>query len=92
MTRQIPLLINGEIVKSTSGQTLPVLNPSTQELLGEVPFDARQEIETAVARLDRSVLSAAGRLPGVGTTPWGRSVHRRIRRRRQPQNETGVAV
>ncbi len=49
MTRQIPLLINGEIVKSTSGQTLPVLNPSTQELLGEVPFAARQEIETAVA-------------------------------------------
>lgn len=49
MTQQVPLLINGKFVKSTSEQTLPVLNPATQELLGEVPFATQQEIETAVA-------------------------------------------
>ena len=49
MTQQVPLLINGKFVKSTSEQTLPVLNPATQELLGEVPLATRQEIETAVA-------------------------------------------
>ena len=45
MTQQVPLLINGKFVKSTSEQTLPVLNPATQELLGEVPFATQQEID-----------------------------------------------
>ena len=49
MTKQIPLLINGEFVKSSSTTTLPVFNPATQELLGDVPFATQQEIKTAVA-------------------------------------------
>lgn len=49
MSQHVPLLINGEFVKSTSQQTSPVLNPATQELLGEVPFATQQEVNTAVA-------------------------------------------
>jgi len=49
MTRQIPLLINSDFVKSTRGQALSVLNSTTQELSGEPPFATQQEIETAVA-------------------------------------------
>lgn len=37
MSRQIPLFINGEFVTGTSGQTLPVLHPATQELSGPLP-------------------------------------------------------
>lgn len=49
MSQHIPLLINGEFIKSTSKKTLPVLNPATQEWLGEVPFATQQEIEMAIA-------------------------------------------
>ncbi len=49
MTRQVPLFINGEFVQSSSSEKLPVTNPATQELLGEVPFATHDEVEMAVA-------------------------------------------
>lgn len=49
MTRQVPLFINGEFVQSGSSEKLPVTNPANQQLLAEVPFATRDEVDAAVA-------------------------------------------
>ncbi|KZX77471.1 methylmalonate-semialdehyde dehydrogenase (acylating) [Oleiphilus sp. HI0009] len=48
MPVQVPLLINGEFVESTSQNKLPVLNPATQEVLAEVPCASEAEMELAI--------------------------------------------
>lgn len=48
MPRSVPLLINGDFVTSHSTETLPVLNPATQEVLAEVPLATADEIEQAI--------------------------------------------
>jgi malonate-semialdehyde dehydrogenase (acetylating)/methylmalonate-semialdehyde dehydrogenase len=49
MTQQVPLFINGEFAASTSEQKLPVTNPANQQLLAEVPFATRDEVDAAIA-------------------------------------------
>jgi malonate-semialdehyde dehydrogenase (acetylating)/methylmalonate-semialdehyde dehydrogenase len=49
MTRRIPLFINGEWMDSSSADTLPVVNPATQQELARVPMATRGEVEAAVA-------------------------------------------
>lgn len=41
--------INGEWVKSTSGQTLDVPNPATNELLTKVPVSTKEDVDLAVS-------------------------------------------
>lgn len=48
MTKQVPLLINGEFINSASKQLLSVTNPATQEILAQVPMATDEEILTAV--------------------------------------------
>ncbi|KZY38466.1 methylmalonate-semialdehyde dehydrogenase (acylating) [Oleiphilus sp. HI0068] len=48
MPHQVPLLINGEFVHSESVQKQNVLNPATQEVLAEVSFATKGEIDRAV--------------------------------------------
>ncbi|WP_067514365.1 CoA-acylating methylmalonate-semialdehyde dehydrogenase [Endozoicomonas ascidiicola] len=48
MTQKIPLFINGEFVTSESSQSIPVINPATQEQLAELPFASEREITVAV--------------------------------------------
>ncbi len=49
MNKQVPLLINGEFVTSQSQNKAPVVNPASQELLAEIPYATRSEVEQAVA-------------------------------------------
>ena len=49
MTRQVPLFSNGDVVHSGSSEKLPVTNPANQQLLAEVPFATRDEVDAAVA-------------------------------------------
>ncbi|WP_299726194.1 CoA-acylating methylmalonate-semialdehyde dehydrogenase [uncultured Endozoicomonas sp.] len=48
MTQKIPLFINGEFVTSESSQSIPVINPATQEQLAELPFASEREMTAAV--------------------------------------------
>ena len=48
-TKKIPLLLNGEFVQSKTTQWGKVINPATQEVLAEVPFATKDEMEKAVA-------------------------------------------
>ena len=49
MAKRINLFVDGEFIDSESGQSIPVTNPATQDVLGDVPFASRGEIERAVA-------------------------------------------
>ncbi|MDX1452962.1 MAG: CoA-acylating methylmalonate-semialdehyde dehydrogenase, partial [Oleiphilaceae bacterium] len=49
MSKQVPLLIDGQFVTSQSLHKLPVTNPADQTLLAEVPFATPKEIAQAVA-------------------------------------------
>ena len=49
MTKQVPLLINGEFVESHSDHKQDVINPATQAVLAQVPFATSAEVEQAVA-------------------------------------------
>ncbi len=58
--------VGGELVDSTSGETMTVLNPSTGEALAEVPRGAAQDVTRAVA-------AAKAALPAwLETTPKAR--------------------
>jgi acyl-CoA reductase-like NAD-dependent aldehyde dehydrogenase len=55
------LLINGEWVDATGGKTMPVINPATEEVIAEVPFATRKDVDAAVN-------AARAALDG----PWGK--------------------
>ncbi len=46
--REIPLLINGEKVRSKSDTWLDVLNPATQEVVARVPMATEEEVDLAI--------------------------------------------
>ena len=45
----VPLLIDGQFVTSTSSESREVINPATQEVLARVPFATADEVQRAVA-------------------------------------------
>ncbi len=47
--KEIPLIIGGKHVKSTSDKWLDVLNPATQEVVARVPMATAEEVNAAVA-------------------------------------------
>lgn len=50
----VKLLINGELVESSTTQWRDVVNPATQEILARVPFATPEEIQAAVAGAKRA--------------------------------------
>ena len=46
--KEIPLIINGEKVRSTTNEWLDVLNPATQEVVARVPMATSEEVNAAV--------------------------------------------
>ena len=65
MTREIPrlpLLIDGELVQSTTDRWRDVLNPATQEVVARVPMATAEELDRAV----RSSARAYERWRAVG--------------------------
>ncbi|WP_288462321.1 aldehyde dehydrogenase family protein, partial [uncultured Pseudomonas sp.] len=47
--KDVPLLIDGQFVTSTSRESCEVINPATQEVLARVPFATAEEVQRAVA-------------------------------------------
>ena len=46
---RIPLLIGGELMQSSSTEWRDVVNPATQEVIAQVPFCTREELDMAVS-------------------------------------------
>src|SRR5438105_6420428 len=57
------MFVNGEWVESASGKTLPVIDPSTEEVIAEVP-------DADVTDIDRAVRAAR---QAFDSGPWGKS-------------------
>ncbi len=67
--KQYQMVINGELTDSASGETMEVVNPATNEVIGTVP-------KASEADVDRAVASARAAFEG----PWQRvSVSKRTR-------------
>jgi len=49
MTHKVPMLINGEMMQSTSQNWIDVTDPATQDVIASVPCATEQEVEQAVA-------------------------------------------
>jgi succinate-semialdehyde dehydrogenase/glutarate-semialdehyde dehydrogenase len=56
------MLLNGELVGSQSGKTMPVRNPANGEQVGEIPRGTPADVDAAVA-------AAAKAFPGWAATP-----------------------
>lgn len=48
MTQRVPLLINGQMVQSTTNTFIPVTDPATQAVIAEVPCATAAEVELAI--------------------------------------------
>src|SRR5690606_18960196 len=46
---RIPLLIGGKLIQSKSTEWRDVINPATQEVVAQVPFCTREELDLAVS-------------------------------------------
>lgn len=46
---RVPLLIGGKLVQSKTTQWRDVINPATQEVVAQVPFATREELDLAVS-------------------------------------------
>ena len=51
------LLINGEFVESKTSQWQDIINPATQEVLGQVPFATAEEVNAAIAAAQNAFAS-----------------------------------
>ncbi len=51
------LLINGEFVESTTSHWQDIVNPTTQEVLGRVPFATAEEVNAAIAAAQNALAS-----------------------------------
>lgn len=51
------LLINGEFIDSTTSHWQDIVNPTTQEVLGQVPFATAEEVNTAIAAAQQAFAS-----------------------------------
>lgn len=49
MYKDIQLLINGEWTPSISGETIPVVNPATEEVIGQIAHAGKADLDRAVA-------------------------------------------
>ncbi|HTO56372.1 MAG TPA: CoA-acylating methylmalonate-semialdehyde dehydrogenase [Pseudomonadales bacterium] len=57
MPQKLPLFVGGEFVASDTNEWLPVTNPATQDVLAEVPFATKAEIDRAVASAKEAFLT-----------------------------------
>ena len=57
--RKYQMYVNGEFVESHSGKYFPVIDPSTEEIIAEVPEANEKDVNRAVAAAKSSVDSGA---------------------------------
>jgi len=63
--QRVPLLIGGQLIPSRSTQWRDVLNPATQEVVAQVPFATREELDLAISSAKQAF--ATWRHSGQGT-------------------------
>ncbi len=77
-------LVGGELVESTSGETMEVLNPATGETIAEVPRGTADDVE-------RAVEAAKGAAPAWGARPPKERMELLLKPRRRDRRARGRA-
>lgn len=49
MSQRVPLLINGQMIQSSTDKFIPVTDPATQAVIAEVPCATAAEVDAAIA-------------------------------------------
>jgi len=62
---KLALLIDGQWCQSSSGETLSVVNPSTEEVIGQLPVATTADLDRALAAAARSFQDWADRTPAA---------------------------
>jgi lactaldehyde dehydrogenase/glycolaldehyde dehydrogenase len=76
--RRYQLFIDGEFVEHSGGETLPVINPATEEVIAEVPTATPVDVDTAVLAADAAQPAWAKR-PAIQRAGFLRELAKRIR-------------
>jgi betaine-aldehyde dehydrogenase len=64
MTLELHNFIDGQFVPPATGETEPVLNPATEEVIGHAPLSGPEDVDRAVAAARRAFDHWATRTPG----------------------------
>jgi len=72
------MFINGEFVLARSGKTMTVINPSTEEIISEVPEGTREDVDTAVEAAEQAQKSWA-KLPAIQRAGYLKEIAQGIR-------------
>ena len=87
--RRYQMYINGELVESESGKYFPVVEPSTEEILAEVPDANEKDVNRAVAAARAAFDSGAW--PQTTAQERGRILFRLAERVRKEAADVGGA-
>lgn len=64
---KLALLIDGQWRPSESGETIPLLNPANEEVIGHLPVASRADLDDALTAARRSFVPWAEKLPAART-------------------------
>lgn len=53
MYKEVQLLINGQWTQGSSGKTIPVINPATEEVIGHIPHASKADMDAALEAAQR---------------------------------------
>lgn len=84
-TRQYQMFIDGEFAATASRDIVPVINPSTEEVISEIPNGTVADVESAVQAAEKAQRSW-GRLPAIKRASYVREMAKAIR-----ENRTALA-
>lgn len=79
--------INGEWVEAQSGETLDVVNPTTEEIIARVPQGTPQEIDLAVAAA-KAAFDSWSQTPVAERADWLRKIQEKAAARQEEIAET----
>jgi len=72
------MFIDGQFAESSSGKTIPVINPSTEEFIGEVPSGTAADADAAVLAAEKAQKSWA-RKPAIERAGYLREIAKLVR-------------
>ena len=68
----VSLMIDGAWTKGANGRTIPVINPATEEVIGQVAHAEKSDLDRALAAADKGSSSGARSRPSSATRSCAR--------------------
>ena len=65
----VSLMIDGAWTKGANGRTIPVINPATEEVIGQVAHAEKSDLDRALAAADNLLAALTGGTPPTPLNP-----------------------